>query len=162
MAKTDQFFQKLVGYHDVTVNGGSNLPRRSKLNIINGEVEDIDGATKIAITTKVSWLNPSQAISADQNNFSPTGFASLTEIAVDPTGATRTITGFDATNLTVFTKRIWNLTTDARDLVIAHNNSSSDANNSVLTPDSLPFTITPGSAAELVRNQSGTGWRLLS
>lgn len=161
MASTDTFINKLLGYHDLMVNGGSLLPRRHQMNIIRGRVEDVDGETQITISDSPQWLAAAEVLSADANDFSPTGFAGLSDVGVDPTGATRTITGFDATSLTVYTKRIWNFTTDSRDLVVAHDDSGSVANNRVTTPGELDLTIPTGSAIVLIRNAADSAWRAL-
>lgn len=161
MASTDAFFARLLGYHDMRVNGGSLLPRRNQINFIDGRVEDIDGETQITAVDTARWLTPSQAMTADINDFSPVGMSTLTELAFDPSAATRTVTGFDATTLVVHEKRVWNLSTSAQNLVIAHNNVGSAPNNRVLTPDGLGLTITPGNAAKLLRNATDSVWRVL-
>lgn len=166
MSLTDSFLSQLIGYHDMRVNGGSLLPRRSLLSFLRGRVEDIGGETQVSIVDEAAWLTPSHVHSSEPvNDFSPDGFAALTEIAFDPQGGDpRIVTGFDATDLTVYEKRVWNLSTDmpsARDLIIAHDDSGSAANNRVITPDELDLTITPGNAAKLIRNAADSAWRVL-
>lgn len=161
MPSQDVFLDKMLGYHDITVNGGAALPRRHLINFIGAKLEDVGGLLRVSVTHEQSWPDPSVEITAQQDDFLPAGFPTLSDVAINPTGGTQVITGFDATGLKIFSKRIWNLSGDARNLQIFHANISSLADNRITTPDGLTLTLTPGQGARLVRNQSGTGWRVL-
>ncbi len=161
MADTDEFLKRMLGYRDIRANDGSLLARRNKMFILGGDVEDVDGETHISLSAKVSWLSPSAEISSDQDDFSPTDFNILTDIAVTPLSIARTINGFDADNLAVYTKRVWN-TSNTINLIIGSNVSSSLPNNRVVTPTGVDVAITPGNFARIIRNATDTGWRMVT
>ncbi len=161
MASQDQFLKKMLGYHDITVNGGSKLPRRNLINIIGGKTEDVNNATQVSITLEPVWNDPSTVIASSQNNLAPIDFAILTDVAINPTGGSRKITGWDAVGLRVFNKRIWNLTADASPITLQHDNSLSLLTNRMTTSDGLTLTLMAGEAALMVRNNNGIGWRVI-
>lgn len=155
---TSTFFDGLLGVHDFQVNGGSLLPRRNTIDVRSGRAEDVAGVTRLTIATAPGWL-ATIVLSGDVNDLTATDFADKSDISFDPTGATRTITGFDSTALTVEKKRLWNFTTDNRDFVIAHNDSGSLAANRVLTPDGLDMTVTSIQVVSIQRSADGLNWR---
>lgn len=155
---TSTFFDGLLGIHDFQVNGGSLLARRNTVDITGGRVESVGGVTQISVGTAPVWL-PTIVITANEDDVTADGWAAASDIAFDPTGADRTITGFDATSLTVQRKRLWNFTTDARDFIIAHQDSGSLAVNRVITPDQQPLTVTATDTVVLVRTADNLNWR---
>ena len=161
MAEADQFLNSVIGYHDVTDTGGSKLPRRRLLDFPDGRVEDIDAVTQARLTLVPKWSDPSESVTGSKNDFAPVDFPTLTDVALNPTGGTRKITGFDATNLKVFVKRLWNLTTDASSLNLQHQNTLSALTNRIALPDETNLLMTVGQCVLLVRNPNGIGWRLL-
>lgn len=157
MANTDAFFRNLIGIHDMLVNGGSLLPRRHKLNFVRGLVEDVDNTTRVTIAFDPVWL-PTFSTAIDIDNFKTDGFAGASEVPFDPTGA-RTITGFAATGLTVFEKRIWNF--GAGNVIITNDDAASDPANRVLTNTGASISISPNNAVKLVRTADNANWRAL-
>ncbi len=160
MSSTDSFFRNLIGIHDMSVNGGSLLPRRHRLNFVRGLVADVDDTTQVTIAVAPVWM-PTFGMIADFNDFTEEGFSGASEVPFEPLLATRTLTGFESTDLTVFEKRIWNFTTDASDLVITNDDSASAPGNRVLTNTGSSITITPGNAVKLIRSANNANWLAL-
>lgn len=96
------------------------------------------------------------AISSDQNNFSPPGWSTADIVIVDPTGADRTITGFDA-NAEVKCKTIFNLSF-ANNLIVPNEDSGSDAANRVALPSADPITLDGGDMTVIVYLGAATRW----
>lgn len=161
MAEADQFLNSVIGYHDVTDAGGSKLPRRRLLNFPGGRTEDIDAVTQARLTLVPKWSDPSEPVTGAKNDFAPVDFATLTDVALDPTGSTRKITGFSAVGLKVFVKRLWNLTSDARDLNLQHESTLSLLTNRMALPGETSLLVSSGECVLMVRNSNGIGWRVL-
>lgn len=155
---TSTFHDGLLGIHDFQINGGSLLPRRNTIDVRGGQVQDVNGVTRLTMTTTPVWL-PTITQTGNTNDLTATDWAKSSDIGFDPTGATRTITGFDSTALTVEKRRLWNFTTDARDFVITHNDSSSSPLNRVITPDGLSMTVTATQVVSIQRAADGLHWR---
>lgn len=157
MATTDAFFDELIGVHDVTVDGGSNLPRRTTFDFANAVVEDVGGATRVTLTLRPVWLSTVD-LAADQNDYTATGFAGATDVPFSMAASpAKIITGFSSTGVAVYQKRVWNH--DATEnLVIAHSDSGSSAANRVYCPGNADLTITPGRFARIIWDPGANHW----
>jgi hypothetical protein len=87
-------------------------------------------------------------VSAGQNNWAPAGVTTCAVISVDVSGATRTITGIDATGWTDGQR----ITIMARnnDLVLAHGSASSTSGNRFACPGLANYTIRSGGGVDVV------------
>lgn len=158
MAKSDLFFENLVGIHDIRVNGGSLLPRRTTINVVGGRAEDVNGTTQFSVGITPVWA-ATAVVSSNLDDATFTGFDGATDMPLDPTGSTRSISGFDSGSLTVFRKRIWNFSGGSIDLELLHNDSGSAAANRILTPDGLTMTVAAGEVATIQRTANNLNWR---
>ena len=159
MARTDSFLDDLIGVHDITVNGGSKLPRRSNLNFIGSKVEDVAGITQVTLAIEPTWLS-TVTLASNQNDYSTAvageSFAAATEISIKLTG-NQNITGFLIAGTFVVEKRIWN--DDAVDsLTLKHDDSGSIAANRIFCPGDTDLVIAPKQAASIVYNPVALHW----
>lgn len=96
----------------------------------------------------------SASITADQNDWSPTGLSAARIIRLQ-TDASRTITGLVAQSNHILT--IINI--DTNDAVLAHESGLSSAFNRFICPGGVNYTLTVGSAATIWHD--GTRWRFM-
>lgn len=160
MAKSDSFLADLIGYHDVVDQGGYLLPRRHTLEFRNALVEDKNGRTRITLSPRPVWITPS-AVSSSQDDWAPTGVAGATDIRVESSTASWTLTGLSASGLEVYEKRIWNRNTVASGyaVTLAHADTDSAAGNRFTCPGGVDFVLAPGYAAKLIYDlASQTHW----
>ena len=101
-------------------------------------------------------VRPSQ-ITADQNNYNPTGWFSADVVILD-FDAARNITGFAAT-VDGDLKRLVNKS--GFDFTISHNSASSTAGNKVICPAGGTYTVTSGAGVTLVYDATDAFWRLV-
>ena len=156
MAKTDIFFENLVGIHDIRSNGGSLLPRRSTINIKGGRAEDIGGVTQLSGGTAAVWKeNVHVTIDLDDATFP--GFNDASDVALTPIGG-RDITGFELSGVTILRKRIWNIS-PIDSLSLLHDDAGSSALNRIITPDGLTMVIAVGEVVSIQRSAANANWR---
>jgi hypothetical protein len=93
-----------------------------------------------------------ETLSADQNNWAPTGLATCSLILITPSGASRTITGISATGLTEGQRfSIYNDGgSGSYNIVLAHASASSSSGNRFGCPDATNLTIPDHGGVEVV------------
>lgn len=105
------------------------------------------------------------SISADQNDYSPTGWPTASVLLLEATGANRTLTGLDSTGAYIN----WNKTgrvvyvqnnSATYALTLSHANISSSADNRFNLPYGEDVVLGPGEGVSLVHN--GTNWSLFT
>lgn len=102
-----------------------------------------------------SVLTPAQ-ITADQNNYAPTGFGSARVLRL-ATDASRTLTGYsNATN----GNRVTFTNIGAQDLVLAHESGSSTAGNRFLCPGAGNVTLNTMDSVGLWYDTLSSRWRV--
>ena len=157
------FLDDLIGVHDITVNGGSPLPRRSVLNIIGTGVTAIDnqtaGSTDLTLPTSgYGDTITAAALSANANDYAPAGFANAAVIRVSASSAGLSITGFDAGAQ----PRPVLVNAGAQTITLAHQSGSSSAANRFICPGSVAYSLLPGATVEIVRDPTSARWRVVS
>lgn len=101
------------------------------------------------------FLTPAQ-ITADQNNYAPTGFGSARILRIS-TDAARNITGHSsATNGNLF--EYWNV--GAFNAVLKHQSASSTAGNRFICPGAADYTLTPGQCVSVHYDATAVDWRV--
>lgn len=119
---------------------------------------DLDMGTNALIRRKFNIIAPG-IINAQQDNYSPTSFATADTLLVSLSG-NQTITGFNATATTT-RKRIIN--GDSVDtLTIANNSGSSSIANRVLCPGGVNLALPPGASCIIDYDTLTTVWRVLA
>lgn len=120
-------------------------------DIINLDPIDIQDQIKVILPDKpLDEATPAQ-ITADINNFSLAD-AILTRFSTD---AARTITGFGGAKAGIK----WIANVGGFNLVLAHDNASSDAENRILSHSLANITLTPGQYAIMTYDFTSTRWR---
>ena len=140
----------------MTFNGGSLLPRRFRLNFTRATVQDRDAETHVAISDEPVWL-PTTALTGLTNNFTAAGIEGASEIPFDSVSS-QLLTGVDATGITVFEKRIWNLS-GTTNLTVSHNNAGSLPANRIINSTGASIVLTPGQVMKRVRAADNANWR---
>lgn len=157
------FLDDLPGIHDLTINGGSVLPRRSLLNVVAVGATATDnpttGATDLVLPTTATGatITPT-ALSASVNDYLPTGHATA---AVErwSSGVTAiNVTGLDAGGLS----RPCIINVGSATITLKHESVSSVAANRFRCPGNADFALTSGSIVELVRDSVDARWRVVS
>lgn len=100
-------------------------------------------------------IRPAQ-ITANQNNYAPTGWADADAALLD-LDAARSITGFAAT-YDGDSKRVLNIS--GFDLTVSHNSGSSSAGNKVICPGGGDYTLTSASGMWLTYDATAAFWRV--
>jgi hypothetical protein len=158
------FLDDLIGIHDLQVNGGSLLPRRSVLNVIGTGVTAVDnpvtGCTDLTLPTNAGGTTISPAaLSSNTNNFSPAGYSTASVIRVSASTAVA-ITGLnDAVQANV---RPVLMNVGSFTITLSHQSASSTTTNRFVCPGSVDYTIDPGETVELVRDTTSNRWRVVS
>lgn len=157
------FLDDLIGVHDITVNGGSALPRRSVLNIVGVGVTATDnpiaGQTDLTLPTSVGGATITAAVlSGDVNDYNPTGHSTAAVERWSSSSTPRTVTGLSATAQA----RPMIINAGSATITLAHASSSSAAANRFLCPNSTDYALPTGSAVELVYDSVSTRWRVVS
>lgn len=156
------FLDYLLGIHDLTVNGGSALPRRSVLNVLGTGVTAVDnpvtGVTDLTLPTSVggATITP-PTLSGNTNNYGPagTGTASVqrwsSSSAVD-------VTGLDSTSL----PRPMIMNVGSFTIKLKHESSSSTAANRFVCPGNVDYNVVAGATVELARDTVSSRWRVVA
>jgi hypothetical protein len=111
----------------------------------------------------IALASVSGTISADQNDYSPTGWTTASQLIVEPTGANRTLTGLDSTLAYATWSKADRIATVRNNsatytLTLAHASASSAAANRFNLPFGADVVLGPGEAVTLSHN--GTNWGL--
>jgi hypothetical protein len=157
------FLDDLIGVHDITINGGAPLPRRSVLNVIGSGVAAVDnqltGTTDLTLPTSGygETITPA-AMSASVNDYAPTGFATAAVIRVSASSAGLSITGLDAGAQ----PRPVLVNAGSQTVSLPHQSGSSSAANRFICPGAAAYSLLPGATVELVRDPTSDRWRIVS
>lgn len=103
-------------------------------------------------------ISPSQ-LTANQNDYNPSGFNTAAMVRLDVDSTVRNITGFVVPVTSMLQKVLVNIS--ANTLVIQHQNTGSSAANRVICPNGVDFRLLPGTAVRLHYDATDTRWRLL-
>lgn len=98
-------------------------------------------------------------LSADQNNYAPTGHGSSCLFRLAPQTTDRTVTGL-AGGVTNRRITITN-TAAALNLALAHESGSSSAGNRFLCPGATNLTIAAGASRDLIYDSTSSRWRVI-
>ena len=96
-------------------------------------------------------------LSADVDNYNPTGLSSAIVLFVDPNGASRNITGLTAT-YNGHLLLVVNIADGAEDLVLKNENASSVAANRFYGANNADITIRRGGAVWLLYHGATSRW----
>lgn len=130
---------------------------------VNGLVLNVDGA--LWRYTGSTWVllagtaTISANLSADQNNYAPTGHAAAALLRLAPQTVDRTVTGLAGGSIN---RRITIVNTAAAlNLVLAHESASSSASNRFLCPGAANLTLAPGATRDAVYDGTSSRWRVV-
>lgn len=157
------FLDDLIGVHDLTVNGGSALPRRSVLNVVGTGVTAVDnptaGTTDLTLPASVGELTITPTpLSASVNDYSPTGHATASVERWSSGVTARNVTGLDAAAL----PRPVVANVGSATITLKHESASSAAANRFLCPGGVDYLLGAGNTVELVRDSVSARWRIVS
>jgi hypothetical protein len=135
---------------------------------------DVGGSTKFEVNTSGASLRGNHlygrtfdartpsALSAQANNYDPTGFGFTNLLRQDLTGS-QTITGFAApTSSDNGDFHIVNIDAGSDELTLAHESTSSTAANRILCPGGTNLVLGPGESAHLVYDETSARWRVVA
>lgn len=162
------FLDDLIGIHDLTVNGGSALPRRSVMNLIGTGVTAADnpvsGSTDITLPTSIggATITP-PTLSGSVNNFAPTGVSTASVVRVSASSAVD-VTGIDASGLvgTAGGNRPMWMNVGSFTITLKHASSSSLAANRIVGPGNSDYALLSGATVELARDTVSALWRVVT
>jgi hypothetical protein len=103
-------------------------------------------------------------IAADKNNYSPGSLSTCATLITTVTGATRTITGFDATGF-VDGQEFTIINDNTNQLTFAHASASSSSGNRIGCPGAVSKTISTNGSATFVyqsANFAAAPFRMIS
>lgn len=101
----------------------------------------------------------SDTITADEDDYEPTGFAAATHIRATLTGGNWSMTGAAAaTGTDAFVKTIVNISSFA--LTLMHEDAGSAEANRFLLPGNLDFSLGPNEAGTIFYDATSSRWRL--
>jgi len=156
------FLDDLIGIHDLTVNGGSALPRRSVMNVIGTGVTAVDnpvtGTTDLTLPTSVGGVTITPAaLTTTTNNYGPANASSASVWRISSTGAVD-LTGIDATaNVRPMFINVGTFT-----ITLKHESASSTAANRIVGAGNADYALTSGATVELVRDSVSSRWRVVA
>jgi hypothetical protein len=113
-------------------------------------------SAKISVTLRGGISFPTiitPTISGDQDNYSPASIELCAGIYLTVSGATRTITGFNAADFDE--GRLFWITPISNDLVLAHASGSSSAGNRIACPGAVNFTVPRSGGVMIVYTNNG-------
>jgi hypothetical protein len=158
------FIDDLIGIHDLQVNGGTLLPRRSVINIIGSGVTAADnptlGTTDLVLPTSAggSTISPA-ALVANANDYSPPGYSTASVIRVTST-TTVNITGLNDGAQASVRPVLMNVGSNA--ITLVHQSSASQTTYRFICPGGTNYTLDAGSTVELVRDTVANRWRVVT
>jgi hypothetical protein len=149
------FLDDLIGIHDLTVNGGSAVPRRSVLNVVGNGVTATDnpvtGATDLVLPTSVggATITPT-TLSGSVNNYAPSG-------------TTVNVTGLDVSGIAnQYALRQMIVNIGSFTITIKNESSSSTAANRFIGPGNADYALLAGYTVEIVRDTVSARWRVVT
>lgn len=161
------FLDDLIGIHDLTVNGGSAVLRRSVLNVVGSGVTAVDnpvtGVTDLTVPTSVGGVTISPpALSANTNNYSPAG-QSAASVQRWSSSAAFNVTGLDASGIVAASvaNRPMIINVGSFTITLKHESASSTAANRFVGPGNADYLLVAGSTVELVRDTVSLRWRVV-
>jgi hypothetical protein len=134
VSTTDAFLEKLLGVHDLRVNGGSKVARRNTLHLRGPNVRALDNPateeTDVWFEDGLSWINAAPA--ADQDDYALTGWDLCTHVQLLPSAPVE-ITGFAREDLSagapfIKVKQLWMGVTGANTVTLKHDVTSAAGN----------------------------------
>lgn len=157
------FLDDLIGIHDLQVNGGALLPRRSVLNVIGTGVTAVDnptdGSTDLTLPTATGGATiTAPVLSASVNNYSPTGHSGAAVERWSCGSTPRAVTGLDSNGQP--RPMIINYGTAA--ITLSHQGGSSSAANRFVCPGGVDYELPGGGCVELVRDTVSDRWRVVA
>lgn len=160
------FLDDLIGIHDLTVNGGSAVPRRSVLNLLGPGVTATDnpvtGATDISLPTSVGGITISPpALTLTTNNYGPSGSSAASVQRWSSTGAID-VTGMDAGNLNSVASRPILMNVGSFTITLKHQSTSSTITNRFICPGNVDYALVAGATVEVVRDTVSLRWRVVA
>jgi hypothetical protein len=106
-------------------------------------------------------ISPAQ-ITADQNNYAPTGFATNGIWRITTDGTTRTITGIDATAAGGSGGFLYLLNcNNSTAFILSDQNGGSSAANQIKTPNGIDYYVRGGGGVVLFRDATSSLWRIV-
>lgn len=160
------FLDDLIGIHDIIVNGGSTVPRRSVLNIVGTGVTATDnpvtGVTDLSLPTSTGGATITPTIlSGSVNNYAPSGSSTASvqrwsaSSAVNVTG----ISSAGVTNSVALRPMLINI--GSFTITLKHESASSSAANRIVGPGNADYLLLAGATVELVRDTVSARWRVV-
>jgi hypothetical protein len=101
-------------------------------------------------------ISPSQ-ITADQDNYNPTGFSGAGVVRLD-TDASRNITGFSS-SATIILKKLINV--GENDIILKHQDVNSTASNRILVSAGVDKTLAPNELCDIFYDATTARWRVV-
>lgn len=155
------FLDDLIGIHDLTVNGGSALPRRSTLNIVGTGVSAVDnpvaGTTDLTLPTSTgdATITP-PPMTVSVNDYGPvnsTGARIWRVSASTPVN----VTGIDAAS---HSDLLW-MNVGSSTITLKQESTGSLAANRIIGPGNADYSLTAGSTVEIARDTVSLRWRVV-
>jgi|SRR3990167_4720362 len=110
-----------------------------------------------ALADAANYTAPSETISADQNDWNPSGLATAQIIRISAVGATRTITGIVAQPAGTF---LYLINVGNETITLAHQSASSVAANRLICPNVGNRNLTVRFGALAVYMSADARWRI--
>lgn len=161
------FTDDLIGIHDLSVNGGSVLPRRALLNVIGTGVTATDnpttGATDLSLPTSLggTTITPPTLLVAT-HNYAPPGLSGASVQRWSSSSALN-VTGIDVSGISfAVSLRPMIINVGSFTITLKHESSSSTAANRFIGPGNADYTLTTGSTVEIVRDTVSSRWRVVA
>lgn len=161
------FLDDLIGIHDLSVNGGGLLPRRSVLNIVGTGVTAVDnpvtGVTDLSLPTSTggATITPT-TLSGSVNNYTPVGSTTASVQRWSSTGAVN-VTGIDGTGVSnAVALRPMLINIGSFTITLKHESSSSIAANRFIGPGNADYLLVAGATVEIVRDTVSLRWRVVA
>lgn len=121
---------------------------------------DVDAAgVPIDLGGAPNRLTPAQ-ITADQNDYAPTGWGDTVTAASFDLDAARAITGFVATGITDG-REITLVNKSAFNLTLKHQNAGSTAANRIHVPGLIDLVLAPNDSARIMYDADLVAWRIV-
>jgi hypothetical protein len=158
------FLEDLIGIHDLTVNGGSPLPRRSILNIVGNGVTAADnpstGATDLTLPTTAGGATiTAPTLSSNADDFAPAGYSTAAVIRVSASTAV-SITGLSDGVQSGVRPVLMNV--GSFTITLPHQSGSSTNTYRFVCPGGSSYALDPNGTVELVRDTVSNRWRVVS
>lgn len=155
------FLNDLIGIHDLTVNGGAALPRRSTLNIVGTGVSAVDnpvaGTTDLTLPTSTGGVTITPpALTASTNNYGPANAATASVWRISSTGAVD-LTGIDAGS----SPRPVLINIGSYTITLKHESASSTAANRFVGPGAADYALVAGGTVEIALDTVSQRWRVV-